>query len=322
MMMDDPFNVLRPRTVTVRVSAKVNLALGVGSLELDGFHPLATVFEAIGIHDEVTLTRRDDNRITLTVAGEDADQIPTDETNLAWRAVELVREEFDMEWGECNRGVDIHIDKSIPIAGGMAGGSADAAGALLAAAALCRLPECPENLHPLAAQLGSDVPFCLMGGVALGRGRGDRLAPVICRGRHHWVIATSKQGLSTPAVYHRFDQMGGNPGGESVPNTLIAALTRGDLDAVAATMSNDLQAPALDLRPELGEVLAVGQHAGALTGLVSGSGPTCAFLVRDIVGAKKVSAAVSSLPQVDRTRTAFGPVAGAQVLPGPEGSFA
>ncbi|MDU6252528.1 MAG: 4-(cytidine 5'-diphospho)-2-C-methyl-D-erythritol kinase, partial [Cutibacterium avidum] len=110
MMMDDPFDLLRPTTVTVRVSAKVNLALGVGSLAPDSFHPLATVFEAIGIHDEVTVTRRDDKRITLTVSGEDADQVPTDETNLAWRAVEMVREEFALERGEREHGVDIHID--------------------------------------------------------------------------------------------------------------------------------------------------------------------------------------------------------------------
>ena len=129
-MMDDPFDLLRPTTVTVRVSAKVNLALGVGSLAPDSFHPLATVFEAIGIHDEVTVTRRDDKRITLTVSGEDADQVPTDETNLAWRAVEMVREEFALERGERDHGVDIHIDKSIPVAGGMAGGSADGAARL------------------------------------------------------------------------------------------------------------------------------------------------------------------------------------------------
>jgi len=241
VMMDDPFDLLRPMTVTVRVSAKVNLALGVGGLAPDGFHPLATVFEAICIYDEVAVTRRDDSRITLTVSGEDADQVPTDETNLAWRAVELVREEFASEWGKRGHGADIHIDKSIPVAGGMAGGSADAAGALMAAAALCRLPYSPEELQPLAAQLGSDVPFCLTGGVALGRGRGDRLAPVICRGRHRWVFATSNQGLSTPAVYRRFDELGGTPGGETVPNDLISALTRGDLDAVAASLSNDLQ---------------------------------------------------------------------------------
>ncbi|WP_234976614.1 4-(cytidine 5'-diphospho)-2-C-methyl-D-erythritol kinase [Cutibacterium acnes] len=322
VMMDDPFDLLRPMTVTVRVSAKVNLALGVGGLAPDGFHPLATVFEAICIYDEVAVTRRDDSRITLTVSGEDADQVPTNETNLAWRAVELVREEFASEWGKRGHGADIHIDKSIPVAGGMAGGSADAAGALMAAAALCRLPYSPEELQPLAAQLGSDVPFCLTGGVALGRGRGDRLAPVICRGRHRWVFATSNQGLSTPAVYRRFDELGGTPGGETVPNDLISALTRGDLDAVAASLSNDLQAAAIDLRPELEEVLTVGREVGALTALVSGSGPTCAFLVRDTAGAKKVSAAVSNLPQVHRTRTARGPAAGAQLLPGPVGSFA
>lgn len=322
VMMDDPFDLLRPTTVTVRVSAKVNLALGVGSRAPDGFHPLATIFEAISIYDEVTLTRRDDSRITLTVSGEDADQVPTDETNLAWQAVDLIRNECAAEWGDRRHGVDIHVDKSIPVAGGMAGGSADAAGALVAAAALCRLPDSPEELQPLAARLGSDVPFCLTGGVALGRGRGDRLAPVICRGRHRWVFATSTRGLSTPAVYRRFDELGGSRAGEIVPNDLISALTRGDIDAVADSLSNDLQAAAIDLRPELEEVLTVGRQAGALTGLVSGSGPTCAFLVPDAASAKIVSAALSRLSQVDRTRTARGPAAGAQLLPGPVGSFA
>ena len=151
VMMDDPFDLLRPTTVTVRVSAKVNLALGVGNRAPDGFHPLATVFEAICIYDEVTVTRRDDSRITLTISGEDANQVPTDETNLAWQAVELVRNESVPEWENRGHGVDIHIDKSIPVAGGMAGGSADAAGALMAAAAQYRIPDSPEELQPLAA---------------------------------------------------------------------------------------------------------------------------------------------------------------------------
>lgn len=158
VMMDDPFDLLRPMTVTVRVSAKVNLALGVGGLAPDGFHPLATVFEAICIYDEVAVTRRDDSRITLTVSGEDADQVPTDETNLAWRAVELVREEFASEWGKRGHGADIHIDKSIPVAGGMAGGSADAAGALMAAAALCRLPYSPRNYNRWLLSLAPTCP--------------------------------------------------------------------------------------------------------------------------------------------------------------------
>ena len=150
--------------VAVRVSAKINLFLGVGRRGEDGYHPLATVFEAIGLHDVVTATVRTDDAITVTTSGEDADEVPDDRTNLAVRAADLLR---------CTRrhphlGVDLHLDKAIPVAGGMAGGSADAAGALLACSVAWGLDASAEELHDLAAQLGSDVPFCLMGGVALG----------------------------------------------------------------------------------------------------------------------------------------------------------
>lgn len=316
VMMDDPLGPISPGRASVRVSAKVNLALGVGPRSEDGFHPLATVFESIGIHDEITVTERDDDQIVITVSGQDCEQVPTDSTNLAWRAADLLRR----EWCRDAPGADIHVEKSIPVAGGMAGGSADAAGALLAAAMVWNVPAMPEDLHELAGRLGSDVPFCLAGGVALGRGRGDRLVPVICRGRHHWVIATSSQGLSTPAVYRRFDELGVGDG-DVVPTGLISALTRGDLDEVARRVGNDLQAAALDLRPELAEVLEVGTRAGALAGLVSGSGPTCAFLTRDMGVARIVAKELGGLEQVDRTRIARGPAGGAQLLAGAMGAL-
>lgn len=307
VMMDDPFDLLRPMTVTVRVSAKVNLALGVGGLAPDGFHPLATVFEAICIYDEVAVTRRDDSRITLTVSGEDADQVPTDETNLAWRAIELVREEFASEWKR-GHGADIHIDKSIPVAGGMAGGSADAAGALMAAAALCRLLT-PRGITTVgcSAWLRRALLSHRWSGVR-ARSRRPSCASDLPR-TSSLGVRDIESGTVHPGCLPTFRRVGRHPGGETVPNDLISALTRGDLDAVAASLSNDLQAAAIDLRPELEEVLTVGREVGALTALVSGSGPTCAFLVRDTAGAKKVSAAVANLPQVHRTRTARGPAA-------------
>lgn len=300
-----------PTRVAVRVSAKVNLWLSVGPRRSDGFHPLATVFEAVGLHDTVTAVARDDDRVTIEVSGADATLVPCDESNLAVRAAVLLRQ----RWGRPGDGVALDIAKSIPVAGGMAGGSADAAGALLACSVLWDLDTGPDDLADLAAELGSDVPFCLQGAVALGRGRGERLVPVMARGTHVWVVATSQTGLSTPAVFSRFDEMT-SPGEPEVPTGLMAALAKGRCEEVAAQLGNDLQAAALDLRPELGEVLRTGEEAGASAALVSGSGPTCAFLVPDEARARTVAAALGGLEQVRDTRIARGPAPGAQLLPG------
>ncbi|AZZ39990.1 4-(cytidine 5'-diphospho)-2-C-methyl-D-erythritol kinase [Acidipropionibacterium jensenii] len=297
--------------VMVRVAAKVNLALGVGPLGEDGYHPLTTVFEAVGIYDQISVSARSDDEIHVSVEGPQADLVPADETNLAHRAARLMRE----RWAGSDLGADIQILKSIPVAGGMAGGSADAAGTLLACSVLWDLDTGPDDLLQLGADLGSDVPFALTGGVALGRGRGDHLVPVISRGTHHWVFATAAEGLSTPQVYRHFDELGG-AGGELMSTALIAALTSGDIDAVAHRLGNDLQDAALDLRPELAEVLRAGEEAGALAGLVSGSGPTVAFLVPDEATGRTIATGLAELDQVETTRVARGPVPGAQLLPG------
>ena len=301
--------------VAVRVSAKINLFLGVGRRGEDGYHPLATVFEAIGLHDVVTATVRTDDAITVTTSGEDADEVPDDRTNLAVRAADLLR---------CTRrhphlGVDLHIDKAIPVAGGMAGGSADAAGALLACSVAWGLDASAEELHDLATQLGSDVPFCLMGGVALGTGRGERLVPVLTPATHTWVVATAHEGLSTPSVFGRFDDLG-DVHEVCVPTPLIAALATSDAEDIADVMGNDLQPAAVSLRPDLADVLAEGRRAGARTALVSGSGPTCVFLALDESAAHRIAAQLVQLPQVRTTRIATGPVAGAQLLPNVVGS--
>jgi 4-diphosphocytidyl-2-C-methyl-D-erythritol kinase len=298
-----------PVPVTVRVPAKVNVQLAVGGARPDGFHDLANVFLAVGLYDEVTVTPADELSVTCT--GPDAGQVPLDATNLAARAaIELARR-YDID-----PAVHLHIAKDIPVAGGMAGGSADGAGALLACDTLWGTNASREELLDICAQLGSDVPFSLVGGAALGLGRGERLRALEVGGTFHWVFAMAGRGLSTPAVFREFDRM--NEGvriPEPVPSQeLLDALVKGDAAALAATVSNDLQPAALSLFPELAETLAGGRAAGALAALVSGSGPTTAFLAPDPESAAEVARALSTSGTCRTVRTASGAAPGATVL--------
>ncbi|MGW3986812.1 4-(cytidine 5'-diphospho)-2-C-methyl-D-erythritol kinase [Streptomyces sp. NPDC004830] len=293
-------------SVTVRVPAKVNVQLAVGAARPDGFHDLANVFLAVGLHDEITVAPAAELRVTCE--GPDADQVPLDRTNLAARAAIALAERYGR-----SPDVHVHIAKDIPVAGGMAGGSADGAGALLACDALWGTGASREELLDLCAELGSDVPFSLVGGAALGVGRGERLTPLEVGGSFHWVFAMAERGLSTPAVFREFDRLGE---GTDIPEPvaapeLLAALAKGDPDALAAAVSNDLQPAALSLFPELAGTLATGRAAGALAALVSGSGPTTAFLVRDPDSAAAVAQALVSSGTCRTARTAAGPVPGA-----------
>ncbi|MGK5697779.1 4-(cytidine 5'-diphospho)-2-C-methyl-D-erythritol kinase [Streptomyces sp. URMC 128] len=295
-------------SVTVRVPAKVNVQLAVGPARPDGFHPLANVFLAVGLYDEVTVTPADEFR--LTCEGPDADQVPLDRTNLAARAAEALAGRYGR-----TPDVHIHIAKDIPVAGGMAGGSADGAGALVACDALWGTGASREELLDICAELGSDVPFSLVGGAALGIGRGEQLTPLEVGGTFHWVFAMAGRGLSTPAVFREFDRLGE---GTDIPEPvasqeLLAALAKGDPDALAAAVSNDLQPAALSLFPELAGTLATGRAAGALAALVSGSGPTTAFLVRDPDSAAAVAQALVASGTCRTVRTASGPAPGATV---------
>ncbi|RSS63342.1 4-(cytidine 5'-diphospho)-2-C-methyl-D-erythritol kinase [Streptomyces sp. WAC06614] len=295
-------------SVTVRVPAKVNVQLAVGAPRPDGFHPLANVFLAVSLHDEVTATPAAE--LTVTCSGPDAGQVPLDRTNLAARAAELLAARHGIA-----PDVHLHIAKDIPVAGGMAGGSADGAGALLACDTLWGLHTPREELLDICAELGSDVPFSLVGGAALGTGRGEVLTPVPA-GTFHWVFALADGGLSTPAVFREFDRLTAAvdvPAPQADP-ALLAALASGDPDALAATLANDLQPAALSLRPQLAATLAAGTGAGALAGLVSGSGPTTAFLVRDEESALKVAAALEASGTCRTTRTTTSPAPGATVL--------
>ncbi|GGU90238.1 4-diphosphocytidyl-2-C-methyl-D-erythritol kinase [Streptomyces filipinensis] len=296
-------------SVTVRVPAKVNVQLAVGAARADGFHDLANVFLAVGLHDEVTVTPADELRITCE--GPDADQVPLDRTNLAARAALALAARRGIE-----PNVHIHIAKDIPVAGGMAGGSADGAGALLACNTLWGTGASRAELLAICAELGSDVPFSLVGGAALGVGRGEQLTVLEVGGTFHWVFAMAGRGLSTPAVFREFDRLAQ---GQDIPEPvasaeLLEALAKGDAEALAAAVSNDLQPAALSLFPELADTLEAGRGASALAALVSGSGPTTAFLVRDAEAAEKVAAALRASGTCGAVRTAAGPVAGATVL--------
>ncbi|MEU6416341.1 4-(cytidine 5'-diphospho)-2-C-methyl-D-erythritol kinase [Streptomyces spiralis] len=296
-------------SVTVRVPAKVNVQLAVGAARPDGFHDLANVFLAVGLYDEVTVTPADELRVTCE--GPDAAQVPLDRTNLAARAAVALAARRGIE-----PAVHIHIAKDIPVAGGMAGGSADGAGALLACNTLWGTGASRAELLAICAELGSDVPFSLVGGAALGTGRGEQLTALEVGGTFHWVFAVADGGLSTPAVYGEFDRL--NEGIEVpepvVSEDLLAALAKGDATALAAALSNDLQPAALSLRPSLADTLAAGRAAGARAGLVSGSGPTTAFLVPDTETAASVAGALLASGTCRTVRTAESPAVGAAVL--------
>jgi 4-diphosphocytidyl-2-C-methyl-D-erythritol kinase len=300
---------VRTGGVTVRAPAKINLELRVGAPRADGYHELATVFHAVGLFDEVQALPADE--ITLTVEGSQAEHVPLDGTNLALRAAVLLAERVGID-----DGVHLHLRKGIPVAGGMAGGSADAAAALVACDAMWRAGLSREDLHLLAAELGSDVPFALLGGTAVGTGRGERLTPALARGEYHWVVALADHGLSTPAVYREIDRLraGADVPEPRISDRLMQALRAGDAPALGAALANDLERAACSLEPALERTLAVGRQAGALGGLVSGSGPSVVFLAGTAEHALDVAVALTASGVAAGVRRAQGPVAGARIV--------
>ncbi len=300
------------KSVTVRVPAKVNLQLSVGPRESDGYHQLVTVFQAISIFDEVTVKIGEQGTgINLNVSGDQIHGVPTDSTNLVVKAIELIADKFELD-------IDVSVDikKSIPVAGGMAGGSADAAAAIVAIDELYSLEMTREEMHSIAAQLGSDVPFLLSGGTAIGQGRGDQLTAALSRGTYHWVLALSSVGLSTPAVYSECDRLrqGLDISDPQISDALMQALLTADPANVGKLLVNDLQPAACSLRPALRLILDVGQEYGALGAIVSGSGPTVAFLVSDEEHGLDLAVALSASGVVGSVTRAFGPVHGAKVI--------
>jgi 4-diphosphocytidyl-2-C-methyl-D-erythritol kinase len=308
-------------SVTVRAPGKINLYLAVGDRQQDGYHDLTTVFHAVSLVDEVTVRSAD--VLSLEIKGEGADQLPLDHRNLAWQAAELMADHVGRA-----PDVAIAIDKAIPVAGGMAGGSADAAAVLVAINSLWELGVPRRDLHMLAAKLGSDVPFALHGGTALGTGRGEELATVLSRNTFHWVLTFAEGGLSTAAVFReldrlRLDEKGTGPRKRGKahrldePGPVLAALAAGDPEQLAPLLGNELQAAALSMEPGLRRVLRAGVEAGALAGIVSGSGPTCTFLCRSAPAAVDVGTELSGAGVCRTVRVASGPVHGARVVPAP-----
>ncbi len=302
-------------SVSVRVPGKVNLYLAVGDRRDDGYHELTTVFHAVSLLDEVTVRNAD--MLSVEMVGEGADSLPTDERNLAWRAAELMADHVGR-----TPDVAITVEKTIPVAGGMAGGSADAAAVLVAINSLWELGVPRRDLHTLAARLGSDVPFALHGGTALGTGRGEELATVLARNTFHWVLAFADGGMSTPAVFAEIDRLRDSadrnlPPALDDPEPVLAALASGDPAALAPLLGNDLQPAALSLNPGLRRTLRAGVEAGALAGVVSGSGPTCAFLCPSATAAVDIGAELAGAGVCRTVRVASGPVQGARVVPAP-----
>lgn len=298
-----------PEPVTVRVPAKVNLHLSVGDRRPDGYHDLVTVFHAIALYDEVTATPARD--LSMSITGEGADWLPTDENNIAWRAARALAERTGVD-----PAVRLDIAKGIPVAGGLAGGSADAAATLVACDALWGTELGRPELLDLAAGLGSDVAFALTGGTALGTGRGERLTPVLASGGWHWVLAIADEGLSTPEVYAELDALreAGTTERVGAADDLINALRAHDPAQLGRLLANDLAPAALRLRPSLGKVLQAGLDLGALGAVISGSGPTCAFLIRSHERAVRFAASLSGVGVCRTVRVAHGPVPGARIV--------
>jgi 4-diphosphocytidyl-2-C-methyl-D-erythritol kinase len=299
--------------VTARVPAKVNLQLAVGPLRADGYHDLMTVFHAVSLFDEVTVRPAERTKVVVTGAG--AGEVPLGSGNLAARAASALAQAT----GARRRGktaVLIEICKRIPVAAGLAGGSADAAAALVACNELWRAGASAEDLRQVAAGIGSDVPFALIGGTAVGQGRGEHLTPALVTGVYHWVLAFAAGGLSTPDVYSNCDRLRGTA---AVPqpelNTaLMVALRSGDPAAVGEQLTNDLQPAAISLRPELRRALTAGRQHGALGAIVSGSGPTCAFLATDAQHARDLAVAVTGAGVCRTVAAVRGPAGGAAVM--------
>jgi len=317
----------------VRVPAKLNLQLAVGPPRADGYHDLVTVFHAVSLFDEITV--RPAERDGVSVSGEGADRVPEDGDNLALRAVAALRAATAADAG----GVHITIAKRIPVAAGLAGGSADAAAALVACNELWGTGLGQPQLLEIAARVGSDVAFAVLGGTAVGRGRGERLTPALAPATsYHWVLAFADGQLSTPAVYAALDRLraaeAGGPAAESdgsavnhgsaakhgsaepvLDAALMSALRSGDARQLGRALSNDLQPAALSLFPALRKTLAAGLELGALGALVSGSGPTCLFLAASADRALDLAASLSGAGVCRSVARATGPVPGAAVVP-------
>lgn len=272
-------------TVVARAPGKINLILRVGSLRDDGYHELLTCFQAVDLWETITVTPADD--FSITVSGDvNLGEIPLDESNIAIRAVSSLAARLGR-----SDAVAIHIDKQVPVGGGMGGGSADAAATLVAVNELWSGGLTPGDLQAIGASLGSDVPFLLEGGTAVARGRGEVLSPISSLG-FYWVVVPSHHHLSTPQGYSTLDdlredfEVGVH---DDVPQPFLDALDSGDPEALVAHLMNDMTPAAIALYPDVATTLERGLACGALAAMVSGSGPTCVLLAQDETHAHSIA---------------------------------
>ncbi|HOY83312.1 MAG TPA: 4-(cytidine 5'-diphospho)-2-C-methyl-D-erythritol kinase [Rhodoglobus sp.] len=300
--------------VHTRAPGKINVFLKVGALLEDGYHDVAIAYQAVSLYEDVRAYPADDFSVSVTGSVE-LSRVPTDARNIAIKAARLLARRTGYRGG-----VRLEIDKHVPVTGGMGGGSADAAATLLACDTLWGTALPREEMLHLAAELGADVPFAFTGGTAIGTGRGDQLSPALAKGQFQWVLALADFGLSTPEVYSELDRHRDRnsqdifpaPVAPTVEANVLQALRAGDPHMLADCLYNDLQAPALHLEPSLASVLELGERNGALAGIVSGSGPTVAFLTADLDSALELQIALSAA-QLTVVR-ATGPVHGARVV--------
>lgn len=312
--MSQPTGVAPRNRVHVRAPGKLNLFFEVGEVQQDGYHDVASAYQAVSLYEDLWAQASDD--FTISVTGTvDVSGVPEDDRNLALRAARLVAKEIGYPGG-----VHLEIVKHVPVQGGMGGGSADAAAALVACDALWGAELGSAQLQRLAARLGADVPFALLGGTAIGTGRGDQLSPALAKGRFDWVMVPADGGLSTPRVYAQLDTLRAGPSPDIAPPSrtpgvdpgVLHALRAGDARVLAEHARNDLQVAALSLRPDLRDVLELGEESGALVGMVSGSGPTLAFLAASPEAALELQVTLAASGQT--ALHVHGPVAGARVM--------
>jgi 4-diphosphocytidyl-2-C-methyl-D-erythritol kinase len=300
-----------PLSVTVRAPAKINIYLGVGKARPDGFHPLETVYQAVSLYDDVTVTDAEEWAVSTITEGVhvDAAAVPDDDSNIVIRAAKALAAHHSVD-----RAAAIEVRKSIPVAGGMAGGSADAAATLVALDRLWNLDTSDDELLALAAELGSDVPFALIGGTATGTGRGEVVTPVEDNGTWWWVVVFNDEGLSTPSVYGAYDLLEGGEHDYRIRPAMLETLRSPQHPAeLVVFLYNDLEDAAFYLRPDLQEVAEAALECGGDYALLSGSGPTMLALASSADAARAIAGRLAERGY-DRTAVVHGPVAGAHVV--------
>lgn len=278
--------------IKLKAYGKINLCLDVLGRREDGYHEVKMIMQTVGVYDRLTMSKREDDRITITT---NLAYLPVGENNLVYRAIELLRQEFGIR-----QGVQVELQKYIPVAAGMAGGSADAAAALVGMNHLFHLRLGREQLMKRGVTLGADVPYCIMRGTALSEGIGEKLTPLPAPPDCHLLIAKPKVNASTKLVYERFDACAEveHPDVDG----MIEALKEKDIKKLAGKLGNVLEYVTAEEYPVIGEIRQTMLEGGALGSIMTGSGPTVFGLFEE---EEKAAAVRDILRQDDRIRQIY-----------------